>query len=176
MKRSVQLPAAITCVFFCAIAFTSCFDPIPEGYEDYFGYTPNVAKPSGGTLSLLDGNVEMIVPEGAVSVNTVFIAKECENQAQCKFLLKMVRIEPNIVFNKPVTMRLKYNGSLSNNDFQIDNCKPVICYWKNQEDYLNGIKQTCISCCIDSIGLTIDFCSQQTGIFAVGNNGNGEFD
>jgi len=176
MKRSVQFQAAIACVFFCAIAFTSCFDPIPEGYEDYFGYTPNVAKPGGSAVSLLEGNIEILIPEGAVDREISLTAREYDNPGQYKFLLKMVRIEPKITFAKPVTIKLKYDGILSNTNVSITDCKPVICYWKSEEDFLNGVKQTCIYCCSDTACSAIKFCMEQTGIFAVGNNGNGEFD
>lgn len=176
MKKSVQFPAAITLAFLSVLAITSCFDSIPDEYEDYFAYTPNVAKPGGNTVSLLEGNIELLIPEGAVNSEIFLSAKECDHSEQCRFLLKMVRIEPKITFAKPVTVTLKYDGILSSTDVQFTDCKPVICYWKNEEDYLNGVKQTCICCCKDTASAAIKFCVQQTGIFAVGNNGNGEFD
>lgn len=176
MKRSVKLPAAITMVFLCTMAFTSCIDPIPEGYEDYFVFTPDVAKPSGNTVSLLEGNIELIFPKGAVNSEIRFSAKECNHPDQCRFLLKMVKIEPGVTFIKPVTVTLKCDGILSNTAVCINECKPVVCYWKNEEDYLNGVKQTCISCSTDTACVAIKFSMQETGIFAVGDNGNGEFD
>lgn len=176
MKRSIQLPAAFTLVLACAMAFSSCFEPIPEEFPDYFEFTPNVAKPGGNTVSLLEGNVEIFIPEGAVNSEITLTATECDHPDQCRFLMKMVKIEPQIMFMKPVTVTLKYDGILSNTDVWITDCKPVICYWKNEEDYLNGVKQTCISCYADTSNIAVNFCAQQTGIFAVGNNGNGEFD
>jgi hypothetical protein len=176
MKRSILLPAAIfSWLIISLFLFPSC-DIYPDGYNDYFGYTPDIAKPSGGSVSLLGGNVEMILPSGAVTSNITFSARECDNSKNCNFLLKMVRIEPKLVLEKPVTVKLKYNGSLSNANVQISECKPVICFWKSEEDYLNGVKQTCLCCCTDTAGATINFCMQQTGVFAVGDNSKSDFD
>jgi hypothetical protein len=175
MKRSILLSAAITMVLFCVMACNWIFDPIPEEYPNYFSFAPNVAKPGGNTVSLLEGNIELIIPEGAIDSEITLKAKVCDHPDQCKFLLKMVKIEPNITFMKPVTIKFKYDGILSNSNESIPESKPVICYWKNEEDYLNGVKQTCISCCNDTLCVAVKFCMQQTGIFAVGNNGNGEF-
>jgi len=158
------------------MAITSCIEPIPEEFPDYFSFTPNVAKPGGNVVSLLEGNVEITIPEGAVNSEITLTAKECDYPDQCRFLLKMVKIDPGITFMKPVTVKLKYDGILSNTDVWITECKPVVLYWKNEEEYLNGVKQSCISCCADTSCVAIQFCMQQAGIFAVGNNGNGEFD
>lgn len=177
MKRSVKNPAAKfsrVWAIMCLCLIASC-DMYPDGYNDYFPYTPDTAKPSGSAVSLLDGNVEIIVPSGAVTSNITFFARMCDNPNDCNFLMKMVRIEPNVVFEKPVTIKLRTNGCLSNTNAEMTGCKPVICFWNSEEDYMNGVKHTCICCSTDSSEVTINFCTQQTGIFAVGDNSKGDF-
>ena len=169
MKRLVQILAAISLFILCAFACTSCADQTEDDLSYGSEFILNVPKSDGVVLSLLQGNVELVVPDGALSSSVVFTAKQCENQNECRFLLKMVKIEPLVAFKKPVMIRMKCNGCLSNGYILPKDCIPVIKFWETEEDLMLGVDPTCVTCIRDSEGATLIFSVMNTGIFAVGN-------
>lgn len=169
MKRLLPLPASVILLFLCAFAFSSCTDQYDNDLYGISGYILNAQKSDGTVLSLLQGNVELIIPDGALSSSVVFTAKQCENPNECRFLLKMVKIEPLVSFNKPVIVKFKCNGCLSNGYILPNECTPVVKFWETEADILMGVESTCVSCSKENNGTLLIFSVMQTGVFAIGN-------
>ncbi len=171
MKKFMQHLAIPALVFISVFIYTSCDEP-----DDFFITNPSeIAQPGGSAVSLANGNVSLFIPQGAVNTNIKITARICNSSEDCNFLLKMIKIEPAVRFEKPVTVLFKYDGELLNSQVSPEGCPLTVCYWNSEEDYASRLKHQCISCCVDSTANAIKFCIEQTGLFAVAINTNGEF-
>jgi len=171
MKRLHQLPGSLILLILYAFTFSSCSDQSDYDFSGSSDLFQNSPKTDGTVLSLLQGNVELIIPEGALASSVIFNAKQCENPNECRFLLKMVKIEPLVSFTKPVTVKLKCNGCLSNGYTLPIECTPVVKFWETEADILMGVESSCVSCSKEIDGTFLKFSIMQTGVFAIGNPG-----
>lgn len=125
--------------------------------------------PSGGILTAFDGNVTITFPEGAVSGTEEFHINTCLDQKECDFLLRPVSIDPVRVFDKPVTVTLKYDGELAVSPVEITGNTPVTAtVWKSEVDYFNNCPCSTCFCSVDDVIHTITFCICSSGIITIG--------
>lgn len=66
-----------------------------------------VIGPAGGKFSSKDGKMEIIIPAGAVNVNTSFGIAAISSTSDAA-MGRSYRITPHITFNKPVTIKLSW--------------------------------------------------------------------
>lgn len=177
MKKSMKQPVTFALFFFSALIISSCIDPSHD--DDGFLPLPvptSIAKPEGGLVTAMSGNVTLFFPPGVVKEQINIVVNECDNPDYCNFLLKAISIEPVMLFNSPVMVRLKYDGDLLNGGQSPEKCPLVICSWEREIDYMNRVKERCIPCCINTERKTIEFFIGQTGVFAVGIYNNQDFE
>jgi hypothetical protein len=167
MKRMIKLQVFGALVLSSVLILTSCqsgFDEVISHPE--FGLE-GIVSPVGGTLSLLNGDVTLQFPEGAIDFTEQFSVKTCEDPAECIYLLKMVSIEPYVTFNKPVKLIIRYDGSLMNNPevFCPGTCATPF-FWDNPQDFLGHMPEKSGECCIDPEKKCISMNIMQTGVYA----------
>ena len=77
--------------------------------------------PDGGTIRALNGNVFIDIPKGALVTSEKFTIEEGPEDHDNEFIMKSIIIKPKaVVFKKPASLSLKYNGKLS---CGVDPCK-----------------------------------------------------
>ena len=170
MKKSMKFPVIFALSSFCVFMLFSCIDPVQDDESIFLvSRVPDMAEPEGSVVSAMNENVVISFPPGAVDKAVKIFVDECDNFNNCPFVTKMIRIDPFIVFNEPVNVRLNCNGDLLlGYDPPDGNCPLVICYWENEEEYRDRVRAKCINCCMDPESGTLNFSITQTGVFAVG--------
>lgn len=166
MKKPVNCPILMLLAFFLTILASSCDEPSIGFPENDF--PTDLGKPEGSTVTALDGEIIMEIPEGALDEPVRFSVNECLDNVPCEFVLKMIRIDPMVVFKEPVLVKLKYNGehlNLGNN--LSEGCSLTVCYWDCELDFLNRDNQKSTCCCLDTEEGVISFCITQTGVYAI---------
>ena len=150
MKRMIKIQVFQALVLSLALVFPSCQSDIVEGLTNTESGLEGIISPEGGTLSLLNGEVTLQFPAGAVDFTGRITVRTCDDPAECIFLLKTISIEPLVTFNKPVKLIVRYDGSLMNNP---EICCPGICtrslIWDSPRDFLGHSEGKCIECSID---------------------------
>jgi len=164
MKRLIKNVVMCTVILLVALAFSSCEE---KTYEIKVPTESNIAWPAGAFMSYLNGNVKLDVLPGAVTDPVKFTVNECYNGKNCNFLLNVISISPEMRFEGPVNVSLRYNGELANGEDLIDGCRLAVYCWENQEEFYNGAEGEILCCDRDEDNCTINFCIKQTGIFAV---------
>lgn len=163
MKSVIKHCALIVLFSFCAILMWSCQNDVDE-YADLLPISSNMISDTGGILEALDGDVQLVVPAGAVyepvelTVHAFFVG------AVTDFVLQPLLIEPVISFAQPVQLILKYDGSLANGVAINGNMCLSACFFNSELDfYLNKMASSC-NCEIDYVTKTIRFNICQTGV------------
>ena len=171
MKRMIKFQVFGALVLSLAVVFTSCQQ---EDVETTFPtYGPEVIGPgalissSGGILSMLDGNVILEFPQGAIDFTEYFKVRICDDPAECKYLLKMISIEPFVTFKKPVKLSITYDKVLMNNpEILCSGISATPIFWDSPQDFLNDLPEKCSECFIDPENMCITLYIMQTGVYA----------
>lgn len=157
---------ALPVLFLLAIAGCTKEDPVTAWYQE----DPQMIGPDGGTVTGFKGQVVLTIPEGALSNTVRFEFAHIPRGGgwsgtfQNEFL-KPFRIDPYVVFEKPVHVTLKCNGCLSKGNEISEGTDVYINVWGNQEAYCSQ-SGSCISCfcCSDASSQCIETCVSSTGI------------
>ncbi len=113
----------------------------------------------------MEGNVEITIPEGALTEPTIFVVHDLLNKSAGNTALKPIVIEPIMEFAKPVQLALKYDGCLGNGINVCDLKSILFSIWDDEAAYIN--KQTpevCSSCTVNVDLHTVCMCICQTGV------------
>ena len=166
MKNCIKQLGLVVLLILSAMVFISC----DEWESDSGGITlpANLVTSSGGVIKAFDGNVTISIPEGALKVPEEFRINVCLDQYECDFLLRPVSIEPVMLFEKPVTVTLKYDGELAVSPIEIpENTLLMATIWETEMDFFNN--QSCGNClcCVDNVIHTITFCICNSGIMTI---------
>lgn len=177
MKKSMKHSAFFTLILLSAFGLISCFDPYPDDeFIFMFPARTDIAKPEGSVVAGMNENVFITFPAGAVDQELRILVDEIDNINNYPFLLKMIRIDPSMEFNKPVTIGLKCDGDLLlGYDPPGDNCPLEICFWETEEEYQNRVCEKCICCCLDPEAKIINFLTMKSGVFAVRERNKGSY-
>lgn len=165
MKTMLKHPDILMMMLLCIIIFASCDGPYTGSAEPDF--TDEIAKPTGSTVVALGGNVTLELPEGAIEDPVIFQVNECLDNVECPYVLKLIRIDPLMTFNKPVSVTINYAGELANGTEINEGCTLSICYWDTEECFFNRVGEHSTSCCVDADNNVIRFCITQTGVYAI---------
>lgn len=142
-----------------------------EADDEKEGINPpeGVIEPHGGVLTLFDGNITLAFPENAVSSEVHFTVNLCMDDKDCNYLLQPFRIEPLMLFNKPVSVTLRYDGILALPDKEIqENICLMAKLWKSEADLLNNQPCTTCLCAVNYEQKTLTFCICNSGIITIG--------
>ena len=153
---------------FCVAAL---FLPSCQDEDDVIFYVPentDTVSGIGGTIKALNGNVILSFPEGAVDEAITFTVNVCPDTEECEYAIKMIKIEPLVKFNAPVTLSLKYDGELFNNVQICEGMCLQAYFWNDEQDFYNHTLVSQCLCGVNYVDHTINFCICQSGIFAVG--------
>ena len=88
----------------------------------------------------------------------------------------MITIEPEMDFDIPVTVTMKYEGELVCNESSVEECNIVVCHWAreydylNRLDYMNRVNVECIKCTINTHEKTLSFLTMRTGLYGISVN------
>ena len=165
MKKLAKQSTIFALVIFGAIIFsTSCQD---EFSEETFIDPMTVAKPGGGIVSLMNGNVTLEFPQGAVNTDVSISVYECEENGCNDFLIKAIEISPKMAFQKPVMLKLRFDCNLANGNINTDSMSPYGCCWNSERVYMHEGLPEMLTCEVDKVNKTISFCISKTGVFAV---------
>lgn len=138
----------------------------------WYGEDPQMIGPDGGVVTGFMGEVVMTIPEGALSnpvrIEITHIPRgggwpgTLENE-----FMKSFRIEPYVVFEKPVHVTMKCSGCLSKGNVISDNTDLHVTVWGSQEAYCSrsGSCTSCF-CCSNASSQCIETCVSSTGIIS----------
>jgi hypothetical protein len=153
----------------CALVISSCQSDEEEGIFVMPEILDTVSG-VGGVITAMEGDVVLAFPEGAVNEPITFTVNTCLDEEECNYVIKLIKIEPFVKFNAPVTLSLKYDGLLySGIEICAEACLKAY-FWNTEQDFYNHTLANQCNCGIDYREHTINFCICQTGIFAVGLN------
>ena len=174
MKKSVNHSAFFLLVLFTTMfaILTSCKDD--NLFEPELPLNPELASPNGSIMSFLNGSVMLFIPEGAVNQPVTLKINVCNDEENCYYNLKAFSIEPFIVFNKPVTMKIRYDGELSTENSICDGIRYSAFFWNEMEGYQSRQCGNCVFCSVDTTSRIFTTAITRTGIYAIGpslNNG-----
>jgi hypothetical protein len=153
-------------------------DPADQNQRSQIKYESFILGPDGGTITALNKNVMLNIPESALDEQVVIVVTEGPTDYDGDFVLKSIEISPKtVIFNSPVALRLKYNGQLNCGQ---DPCraKCLVTYlFKNDKDFdirnysdmiwINKCHLNRMDCCIETE-------IQSGGIFAIGEESLGQ--
>ncbi len=152
------------------LATAGCTKEEPD--TAWYHQDPQMIGPDGGIVTGFNGEVVLTIPEGALSnpirIEITHIPRgggwsgTFENE-----FMKPFRIEPYVVFEKPVHVTLKSSGCLSKGNEISDATEVYINVWRNDEDYCSqsGSCTSCFCCCNTS-SQCIETCISSTGIIS----------
>ena len=171
MKTSAKLTLLIA----IAITFISCIKEkkywfmLTDTYRNdyHLPRQSDIAWPEGSMLTYLGGNVDLDVLPGAVESPVIISVGEFLVSESGDYALKMISIEPGLSFQGPVNVRMQYNGCLANGSEIVDGCLLEIRRWDNKETFMDGAEGQTLCCTRDAKTCSINFCIQETGVFAV---------
>ena len=157
--KGIMLPLAVI----LAVVLLGC------GKDEYPGPPTAVQGvligEEGGVFTAMEGNVEITIPEGALTEPTIFVVHDLLNKSAGNTALKPIVIEPIMEFAKPVQLALKYDGCLGNGINVCDLKSILFSIWDDEAAYIN--KQTpevCSSCTVNVDLHTVCMCICQTGV------------
>jgi hypothetical protein len=167
MKSYLRRPAIVAMVILSTFIFSSCFvDPNDEIYPMA---DMQIRIPvAGGTFTALNENAILTFPEGAVSEPVKLLINTCLDKHDISYPIKMVTIEPLMVFIKPVLLSLKYDGELVNEGTFFGNMNLMAFNWDKKENVNNKELEKQLLCNIDTINETVNLWITQTGVYAIG--------
>ena len=149
---------------------------IPKPYNQFGADGITVTK-AGGIITALGGEVTLNFPADAVTQPTRFsvaVLREMGmndtlgNESVSDLAMHVIRIEPYMVFNRPVQVTLKYDGCLCNGVIIIEEMHFSANIWSNEVSYLkNVVPCECTSCLISAYQGTISMCTCRSGVIAV---------
>ncbi len=153
-------------MFLLAIAGCTNEDHDTSWYKE----DPQMIGPDGGIITGFRGEVVLTIPEGAltnpVRIEITHIPKGggWPGTFENEFLLPF-RIEPYVVFEKPVHVTLKCKGCLSKGNEISAGTDVYVKVWGNQEAYCSQ-SGSCVSCfcCSNESSQCIETCISSTGV------------
>jgi hypothetical protein len=163
MKNCIKHFNVIVLFALGTILMSSCQNDVDE-YAALLPISSNTISAPGGILEALDGDVQLVVPSGAVSEPVEFTVQAFFVGAVTDFVLQPLLIEPVISFAQPVQVILKYDGSLANGTAVNGNMCIKACLFNSELDfYTNKMASSCM-CEIDYRTKTISLNICQTGV------------
>ena len=123
----------------------------------------------GGTVTGLNGEVTLTVPEGALSEPVMIQIQHMPRGgvqpglAEASFT-KPLTIEPYVEFMKPVRLTVKCSGCLNNGEKISEGTELVLYVWKSQNDYRYQTGSCVSSCCSDASSQCMNSCISTTGV------------
>lgn len=167
MKNFIKHLGSILLLAISTMVICSCSELDDDSQGS--GLPSNFITPSGGILTSSDGNVTITFPEGAINVAQEFHINTCLDQKECDFLLRPLRIDPVMLFEKPVTVTLRYDGELAVSPIEIPgNAVLTATVWRTEIDFFNNCPCLSCTCSVDDVIHTITFCTCTSGIITIG--------
>jgi hypothetical protein len=163
MKNCIKHFTVIVLFTFSAILMSSCQNDEDES-ADLLPISSNTISELGGILEAIDGDVQLVVPAGALYEPVDFTVQAFYVGAVTDFVLQPLLIEPVISFAQPVQLILKYDGSLANGVAINGNMCLKACLFNSELDfYTNKMASSCM-CEIDYRTRTISLYICHTGV------------
>ncbi len=151
------------------LAITACTKE--ESESAYFSEGPLLIGEKGGTVEGFNGEVVLIIPEGALSepirIEILHMPRGGVKPGtyESSFIKPFV-IEPYVKFNKPVQLTVKCQGCLNNGKTVSDGMQVLLQVWDSQSDY-NCQSGSCVSsCCANKSSQCLKSCISSTGIIS----------
>jgi len=137
----------------------------PENEGSQSAFESVMIGVDGGVFTAMEGNVEITVPEGALTVPTTFVVHDLMNRSSGNPALKPIFIEPLVEFAKPVQLALKYDGCLENG-INVCAAKSILfSIWDDEAAFIGMLKPEVCSQCdvnVDSHMICMSIC--RTGL------------
>lgn len=130
---------------------------------------PLLIGAAGGTVTGLNGDVTLTIPEGALSEPVMIeIAHMPRGGVQPgtneSSFTRPFTIEPYVEFMKPVQLTVKCSGCLNNGNKMSEGMELSLYVWKSQSDYHCQSGSCISSCCLDKSSQCLKSCINTTGI------------
>lgn len=142
-------------------------DFIDEGRTSIPSDKSIVAQAEGGTVVLKNGNIILEFPEGAILKKTAIYATACDLSNCSDFIIHPIEIRPNLSFQKPVLLKIRYDCELANENLTKGLFAPCGCFWKNEQQLLFGLDFKPMNCELDPWNKTLSMYLTETGVIAV---------
>jgi len=178
MKSTVKISRKLTvytilCSMPLLLIFISCrqeLDIIPitkhTVVESFIG------GPEGGSFSAINGSVLLQIPQNALKAQIKMRIEIGPEDYDNDFIIKSIVIYPkSVVFKFPVSLRLKYDGKLSNGSNLYDATSLAIYHFKNEAAFDKRKSSDMIwinKCFVNQIDYSIETEINSGGIFAIG--------
>jgi hypothetical protein len=179
MKPQTKISSKLTTagVLFIALAFISLsacqegndIEPIASRGPLPASFT---AGPEGGSFKALDGNVQLFIPENALTKNIAFHIEEGSEDEEGDFVIQSILIEPKYLeFNAPIGISLRYDGCLCNGK---DPCKAkclALYYFEDDKAFDARRPKDMVwieKCCLNTMDRCIETKIRRGGVYAIG--------
>lgn len=168
MKRKIPHLVCIALLVFSAMVVASCSDSDDEVQYHETNVFDNVITPEGGVLVALDGNVTLTFPEGAINDDVKFDVNTCFDDVENNYLLRPIRIDPIIQFNRTVLVELRYDNILAaNSDDMSENISLIAEFFRSEMDFYFHSSCGCCDCTIDFEAKKVSFYICSSGIITI---------
>lgn len=130
-----------------------------------------IVGPEGGLFTALNGNVQIEIAKGTLTIPERFTIKVVEDY-EGDFVIKGIEIKPRaIAFNIPARLRLRYDRQLSHGMDPVSAKSLVIYHFRNEADFDNRRPSDMIwinKCFVNGMDRCIETEIHSGGIFAIG--------
>ena len=121
----------------------------------------------GGVVTIMDGDVVITIPAGALTERVRFDVHELINKSGGNFAMKTIVIEPLIVFKEPAQLSMRYDGCLGHG---LDLCQAksvLFAIWDDEGAFLHeNTPKVCSNCNVNKDSRTLGMLICQTGVIA----------
>jgi len=166
-KMRVSKVFMVPAVIIMALLFCRCEDDaaLPDSMTSSVGL---LIDKDGGVIRGMNDNVIITIPEGALDRPVTFVMHGLLGRPTgADYALKVLVIEPTVVFKKPVQISLRYDGCLANG-VSVCNAESVIfAIWDDEVTFAQGSASKVCSCCtVDQASNSLCMSICQTGVLA----------
>ncbi len=156
------------------LTFTGCDPDDPMVEKNYTNTRPEsfLVGPEGASIKALDGNVEILIPAGALAEEVNLVVEEGPVDYDDEFIIKSIKISPKTFsFNLPAQIRLRYDSKLCLGKDICSSDRLAIYHFDTEAafDKRNITDMVWIyQCCVNSNDQCIETKINGGGVFAIG--------
>jgi hypothetical protein len=147
-----------------------------ESEAAWYGEGPLMIGAEGGTVTGLNGDVTLTIPEGALSEPVMIQIQHMPRggvqpgTAEASFTRPFI-IEPYVEFMRPVRLTVKCSGCLYNGKKISEGTELILYVWKDQNEYRYQTGSCVSSCCSNASTQCMRSCISTTGVVtSIANN------